>query len=44
MTKTSLFALMMDMEMIESGEQMVHYQCEVVVEQKNDEMVGCYET
>ena len=44
MTKISLFALMMDMEMLESGEQMVHYQGEVVVEQKNDEMVGCYET
>ena len=42
-TKTSLFALTMDMEMLESGEQMVHYQGEVVVEQKNDEMVGCYE-
>ena len=36
-TKTYLFALMMDMEMLESGEQMVHYQGEVVVEQKNDE-------
>ena len=35
---------MMDMEMIKSGEHMVHYQGEVVVEQKNDEMVGCYET
>ena len=43
MTKTYLFALMMDREMLESGEQMVHYQGEVVVEQKNDEMVGCYE-